>query len=455
MLESLYPHQYDPHGFQTVYLLAFEPDQALFVIVVFMPTFVKAHSGARIRIPDYSKSCITQLPAFFQNTLLGDCDNPLTDDIDKKMHLDGIKNVVFFLIDGFGAKQWEIYKAHYGVLQKFEQEGYLNKLDSVFPSSTPVALNTLHTGGLLPAEHGLIDWWLYVEEIDKIIATLPFAAMGCEERDSLLKIGANSSILLDSPTAYEQFEERGIKTRTFILKDYIQSVYTKAACKGSELIPHQDISGLFATLSEQLKKSQERPSYNFVYWGGIDAAGHNYGPDSREYKQTVNEYFTAFEDFLAKAQEIKDTLFVISADHGQVKVDPNKTIYLDSIVGLFELFRVSSQGNPTLPWGGPREVFLAIKDGRQSEALDLLQEAAGEHLELLGSKTAFEAGLFGQASANHPNLKSRIGDVIVLPKGRQTVWYHHPGAEPFGPKGHHGGLSDAELKVPFGLLRLN
>lgn len=428
---------------------------ALFVIVMSMSAFVKAHSGAKIRIPDYDGNCITQLPAFFQNTLLNNRDNPLTQEIVNKVPLKGLKNIVFFLVDAFDAKQWKIYKPIYRALQRFEQDGYLGELDSVFPSSTPVALNTLHTNGLLPAQHGLIDWWLYVEEIDKIIATLPFAAMGSEERDSLLKVGAKPSILLDNPTTYEQFEKQGIKTRAFIQKNYLQSVYTKAAYKGSELVPHKDVNDLFATLSDELVRPQEKQSYNFVYFDGIDGAGHEFGPGSSEYKQVVKDYFTALDEFFAEANNIKNTLFVISADHGQVNVNPKETIYLDSIAGLYELFRVSTQGNPILPWGGKREVFLAIKDGKQSEALNILQDKISDNAELVESEKALKAGLFGHTLVKHRHLKSRIGDIIVLPKGQKTFWYRHPNEEPYKLKGEHGGLSDAELKVPFGLLRLN
>ncbi|HZP55568.1 MAG TPA: alkaline phosphatase family protein [Candidatus Saccharimonadales bacterium] len=420
-----------------------------------MSTYVQAYSGTKIRTPDYDGKCIVQLPAFFQNTLLSNRDNALSNSIADKIRLEGVKNIVFFLVDGFGVKQWETYKSKYKALQRFEQDGYINALESVFPSSTPVALNTLHTNGLLPAQHGLIDWWLYVEEIDKIIATLPFAAMGNEEMDSLLKIGAKPSILLDNPTTYEQFEAQGIKTKTFILKGYLQSVYTKVAYKGSELIPHVDITELFATLSNELAKPQEKPTYNFVYWGGIDGTGHQYGPDTSEYRQVVNEYFTALEDFLAKVNDTKNTLFVISADHGQVNVNPKETIYLDKIAGLANFFRISKNGNPILPWGGKREMFMAINDDEQADALKLLRDKLGEDVELVESEEALRAGLFGEALAKHPHLKSRIGDMIVLPKGNKTVWYLHPNEEPYKHRGEHGGLSEAELKVPFGLLRLN
>lgn len=406
-----------------------------------------------MRIPDYGGNCITQLPAFFQHTLLHNRPNPLSEEVAKKLRLDDVNNVVFFLVDGFGARQWTKYRAGMPALQRFEKQGAYNELDTVFPSSTPVALNTLHTNGLAPMQHGLIDWWLYIEELDKIIATLPFAAMGNAEMDSLLKLGADPSILVRDKTTYEALEAEGIHTRTFMMKAYMDSVYTNAAYKGSEIVPFEDMQGLFDTLQHALQHSADKPSYNFVYWSAIDVAGHTVGPHENEYVQAVDDYFTALEAFFVKAKNWQDTVFVISADHGQVRVHPEHTIYLDKIDGLADLFKISPKGKPILPWGGAREVFLSIKEGEVKHALQLLERAIGEQVELRETSELLQAGVFGKAANPHPHLASRIGDIVLLPKDNRTVWYHHPDGDPFSLQGHHGGLSDSELKVPFGVFR--
>lgn len=417
-----------------------------------MQKFVDTVYGGTIPLPDYDAGCITNLPAFFQNTLLGDRPNVLSRRVQDKIRLEGVNNVVFFLVDGFGMKQWADYRDKFEALQLFERDGYCDTLDSVFPSSTPVALNALHTDGLTPAQHGLVDWWMYVGEIDKIIATLPFSEMGGEAMDSLQKYNVSPSVLLSNPTTFENFEEKGIKTRVFMYKDYTQSTYTKVAYNGSQIVPYGDVGELFSVLPEQIKEYHKKPTYNFVYWGGIDVAGHQYGLEGDEHKQAAKEFFSGLNEFLSK-ENLEGTLFVISADHGQVNVNPEETFYLDQIDGLYELFRTSEQGRPILPWGGAREVFLALREGTQERALSLLHEAIGDRVELLRSRDALAAGLFGRATNIHPHFLSRIGDVVILPKGNATIWYHHPEGEPFKLRGHHGGLSDGELKVPFCLLR--
>ena len=415
--------------------------------------FVKAHSGAQLPIPDYNRECITMLPAFFQDVLTGKTTSPLTQIANDAIELSDIKNVVFFLVDGFGTKQWEDHRETTKALKRFENDGYVGKIDSVFPSCTPNALATLHANGLSPAQHGLVDWWIYIKEIDKIIATLPFAEMGSEEKDSVLKLGLGASTLMNCRTTYEKFEDKGIKTRVFTLEKYVTRAHSEVSFKGSKIVPYNDVSSLFAALLDTLQRPQATPTYAYVYWGKIDAAGHEYGVNSSEYKQAVGTYFDELDTFLSSARTIDKTLFVISADHGQINVNSDKTIYLDTIEGLSDHFKISANGSQILPWGGAREVFLAIKEGHEEHAITLLHTAIGNDIEIIKSRDALHAGLFGATSNMHPDFPSRIGDIIILPKGSNTVWYHHPGEDPLERKGDHGGLTDGEIKVPFGLLR--
>ena len=216
-----------------------------------MTGFVEARSGERIAVPDYSNSCISQLPGFFSNTLLGENGGPLTLKVGSRLPLLGIRSVVFFLVDGFGMKQWNNQQAELPALQRFTKDGFLTELDSVFPSSTPVALSTLNTNGLLPAEHGLIEWFLYLEEFDGIIATIPFAEMGSGEQDSLLHRGLNPRVLLDNPTTtYETFEKLGIATRVFLPRDFVGGADTNKVYRGSESVPLLIILALFDSCRE-------------------------------------------------------------------------------------------------------------------------------------------------------------------------------------------------------------
>jgi len=59
------------------------------------------------------------------------------------------------------------------------------------------------------------------------------------------------------------------------------------------------------------------------------------------------------------------------------------------------------------------------------------------------------SGHLGRAG---PRLRERIGDVVVLPGLGATVWWREPGRFDMLFRGHHGGLSPAEMLIPLAAL---
>jgi hypothetical protein len=62
-----------------------------------------------------------------------------------------------------------------------------------------------------------------------------------------------------------------------------------------------------------------------------------------------------------------------------------------------------------------------------------------------------DEGVFGAAG---PRLRERIGDVVVLPRPGESVWWREPGRFDMHFRGHHGGLSADEMLIPVAALPL-
>jgi hypothetical protein len=62
-----------------------------------------------------------------------------------------------------------------------------------------------------------------------------------------------------------------------------------------------------------------------------------------------------------------------------------------------------------------------------------------------------EEGVFGEAG---PRLRERIGDLVVLPAPGESVWWREPGRFDMRFRGHHGGLSPEEMRIPLLALPL-
>ncbi len=65
--------------------------------------------------------------------------------------------------------------------------------------------------------------------------------------------------------------------------------------------------------------------------------------------------------------------------------------------------------------------------------------------------------LRGCSGLNAPSRKflERAGNLLVLPKRKEVVWYRFKDVPPLDLRGHHGGLHPDEMLVPFASARLS
>ena len=78
----------------------------------------------------------------------------------------------------------------------------------------------------------------------------------------------------------------------------------------------------------------------------------------------------------------------------------------------------------------------------------------GKKAEIIKTKTAIKNGLFGIGKTKKEFLE-RVGDLLVLPYGNETIWFKHFKNRKFTSLGHHGGLNKNEMLVPFMLSKLS
>jgi hypothetical protein len=97
-------------------------------------------------------------------------------------------------------------------------------------------------------------------------------------------------------------------------------------------------------------------------------------------------------------------------------------------------------------------MFLHIVPVRRAEALDLLRRGLDGIATVMSVDEALAAGLFGEPSAVSPELRRRLGDILVLPYLGHFVWWHEPGLIANRLNGHHGGLTPEELITVLGVV---
>lgn len=409
-----------------------------------LATFINNHQVGddQLQMPEYDTHCIVHVPNHIQylhrlvdTSALG---------TPPRSH---IKKTVLFMLDGFGYKQWHEQKSRVPLLQRFADQGTVTMVTSMFPSSTAPSTAALSTG-LTTQQHGLLEWVLFEPKSEELIVTLPFTTLEAGVRDSLVGT-LEPSILLAAPTLFEQLSQGGVQSYSLIDAKYAQSTYSSLAYAGSDIMAHTDLESLFTNLEATLRKDEQM--HINVYWDRIDSAGHSFGPNSPEYAEQVELFFNRMNACAQNpefALTAENTEFLIVADHGQITTDPSQTIWLDQVPGLSDYLATSSAGTSILPWGLQRDVFLKIAPHKLDNAMELLKTHLGASAIVLRSQEAYSAGLFG-AGATHPDFIERIGDIVIIASGQNTIWYRHTSVETFTYKGMHGGLSPDEVQIAF------
>ncbi|HET9495238.1 MAG TPA: alkaline phosphatase family protein [Chloroflexia bacterium] len=394
--------------------------------------------------PLYDSYCFSRLPDLVHGLFSGehaDLRRMMLGPLDRQYD-----RVVLFFIDAFGWQFFERYAGRYPFLSRLLDEGYVTKLTSQFPSTTSAHITTIHTG-MPVGESGVYEWFYYEPVLDAMITPLFFSYAGDREVGTLLRDGVKPLDLFPFPgrTVYNALAKVGVSSTVYGDRSYTPSPHSAVAYDGAEVVAYPDLAWALRHLAERLR-ADPGPHYYFLYHDVIDSAGHHHGPESPEFTDAVATTFEQIERELAPALAAGEgrTLFLMTADHGQVAMDPGTTIYIDLEIPGFERFiRTNRDGHLLVPGGSARDLFLYIKDDMLDEAHHVLLEHLEGKAEVHRIETLVSEGFFGREVSQR--LMERVGNLVVLPYEGETVFWYGKGrfAQPF--HGHHGGPTPTEM----------
>lgn len=364
----------------------------------------------------------------------------------------GVENVILLLCDGLGYDQWKRQsdKGFIGAMSK----GSVRPITTVFPSTTAAALTTVSTG-LTPQEHGLPEWFVYMEELGEVITTLPFTRVGDPRRDSLVGT-LNPKSLFDGHTIFQQLAEKGIRSTSFMNRALAWTAYSSVSRIGSEITAYNTASDLTVSLRRLVEKSRG-PNLFYAYWSYVDTIEHIYGPNTDEAEVETSLISHAFQEgFLSKLsrEAAKKTLIIVTADHGQLQVEPEKTLYMNRFRKFANALEKAPSGVRIPPWGSARDAYMRVEEDKLPGIMEYLQGKLDGVASVMTTEDAIAQGLFG---VNRPSRKfrRRIGNLMVLPHGNRTVWYRYKKGDALDLRGHHGGMTRAEMTIPLAVARVS
>jgi hypothetical protein len=355
--------------------------------------------------------------------------------------------VVLVFADAFGWRFFEQYHQRSPFLRRVAGQGLVSKLTSQFPSTTAAHVTTIHTG-LPVGESGVYEWYYYEPLLDSMIAPLLFSYAGDANRDTLTPTGISAQALYPSQTLYQSLQPHGVDSVVFQHHTYAHSPYSTIVTNGARMVSYRTLPEALVNLG-QLIERQQRRTYYFLYVDTIDTVCHRYGPESPHTAAEIEAFLAIMElIFHAKlAGTQRRTLFLLTADHGQIAIDPATTIYLNQrFPELLPYFATNRDGQPRAPAGSSRDMFLHIQDTYVDHVQAFLQQALAGHAEIYRVQDLIGQGFFGTTPPSAAFM-SRVGNLVILPYAHETVWWYEKGRFEQKFYGSHGGLSREEMET--------
>lgn len=396
--------------------------------------------------PNYGGYSVANLPAsifsWLGSTL--DSSSPLSSELTTPL-TGQYEQVILLLVDSLGLTLFNrllmriVEQGKNSLWYPLLDSSLVGILSSTTPSTTATALTSLWTGKE-PGEHGVIGYELWLKEFGVIANMIAHSlASSPDEAGSLSQFGFNLNNFLPVERIGPKLKKQGIETNVFQHISIADSGLSNMLMQDTTIFPWWTFEELWQTVSVVFKRAQGK-SYSHVYWGDIDTLSHRYGPGHELVWQTWLNFSNQLGQFLVKMKTNSETrtLFLLTADHGQIPQTINPDYEIKNHPQLMENLRM-------LPSGESRLSYLFICEGREKEIKDYIGHAWPDKFRVISKREFQESGVLGNS---HPCQASmdRLGDLMVIPTGSDYLRWASKDNHMLG---RHGAFLPEEMLVPF------
>lgn len=315
------------------------------------------------------------------------------------------------LVDGLGESQLRERSGHFPFLRRSD----VRSLTTVAPSTTAAAVTAVGTGAS-PGLTGMLGYTVRHPATGTLMNMIKWDhdVVRADEWQTVPSIAAQSS-------RPDRFSAVGPAR-------FVGSGLNTAALRGFRDISAEDLSQRVDATVSELRSG--RSDLVYLYWGEIDHVGHVHGWQSWQWGDEASATDREL-DRLARLLP-RDTLLVITADHGMV--DVTESLDAHRIPQL--------RAGVDLVAGEPRASHLYTREPAEVSAR--WRDYLGERAWVVSRAEA--AGIIGPLD---PRFEAAIGDVVVFARG-QTVIVDSSTQTPGSMAliGVHGSLTAPEMYVP-------
>ena len=358
-------------------------------------------------MPDY-KRCNLNISATLAE-FLGAPNRIPTLPVIKKELSKNYKNIVFICFDGFGIEPINRNLPP----DDFLRQNIVDTLVSTFPSTTTNATTSL-LFNKYPLEHGWFGWSMYYEDINSNIDIFT-------NRNSVTRTYVDN---LSSPLGIFDYyfdnatSEYSINT---VFPPYVRVTHPE---RNTVINTVEDLGNAVQNICGRQGKQ-----FIYAYHGEPDSTMHKFGVTSEVSKQVIKTVSSIVRNLF---NSVKDTLFIITADHGQIDVEDYVDLSEDKeLMYMLKIY----------PFMEARAPAFIVKDGKAEAFERYFKEKYNDDFILYSSKELVEKGFFGE----YGDKSHLLGDYIAI----GTYTHKQAILVPYQTryKGHHTSLTE-EMEVP-------
>jgi hypothetical protein len=361
---------------------------------------------------------------------------------------DGVRRVILILMDALALHRLQAWMEDgtSPIWRDLLTDGLLAPLTSISPSTTSAALTTLWTGRS-PTSHGILGYEIWLKEygmVSNMILHAPMSFRG--DIGTLSKAGFDPQKFLPLPTFGPHLRQHGVTPYVFQQRSIIHSGLSQMFQREVETYGFLTAADLWVSLRQMVESKPHERQYIWTYWGEVDSLSHHYQPDDERAVAEFAHFSAAFEQFFLRQLSPaarKDTLVILTADHGQIRTPLVGNHTLKNHPELYQYLTIA-------PTGENRMTYLYLRPGSEQAVREYLQAHWPRGCTILTREEAIAAGLFGPGQP-HPGLRDRLGDLIVFWHEDTYLWWADKDDFMLG---RHGGLHPQEMLVPYLEVRL-
>jgi len=308
------------------------------------------------------------------------------------------------LLDGMGKNIIENHLDEKGIFRSH----VVDIIKPVFLSTT-VASTTSAITGLMPCEHAWLGWDCYYPQIDKNVTVF-----------------LNTIQSTDIPAAKEHVATK------YTPYESVVSRLNKNGINAYDCMPFAPpFPNSFEKICQNIKELCKEPKrkYIYSYWGQPDGLLHRAGCKSNDVRVALK----LMEKEVSKLiDELEDTLFIITADHGHIDTD---YVCITDYPKIYDCLE-------RMPSLEPRVLNIFVKEGREAQFEEEFNKEFGDKFILMPMEEAIEKKLMGTGEP-HPNFKSMLGDYLAIAISNLSIFFDDEHWVSM-----HGSITEEEMLIP-------